>query len=190
MNHIMIDNETAGNKPGSVILTIGAIKFDPSNIDLEHATPDNLDPDRVFYRRIDRKSCFDLGLTQEVDTLNWWSEQNQEARFEAFDAEPRQSIQSVMADFSQWCGDKPKVWSHGATYDIVHLEAIFQILDILPPWKFWDIRDTRTLYDYTGMKPVRDKNHHHALWDSIAQAKTVQEAYSLKQPSFQVAEAS
>jgi hypothetical protein len=49
----------------------------------------------------------------------------------------------------------------------------------LPPWPFWDVRDTRTLFDVTGVS-LKDGNHvttHKAVEDAERQAIVVQQAY-------------
>lgn len=175
-NHIMIDLETIGTRPGSAILTIGAVRFDPATNSLNGCDPLALPTETAFYRRIDRESCARLGLTEDAGTLSW-SRQALEARREAFDAAPRHDITEVMAEFARWCGRDPFPWSHGASFDVVLCEAVFERLDIRTPWKFWNVRDTRTLYAFTGEKPIRDRNHHHALCDAAAQADAVQRAY-------------
>ena len=177
-DHIMIDLETLGTRPGSVILTIGAVRFDPTGKPVDQYSPPEI-LDHVFYRRIQRDSCVALGLTDHADTLAWWGKQSHETRHEAFDAGPRYPIAKVMRDFTAWCGtDHPHPWSHGASFDISHCEDIFSRLSIRTPWNFWDIRDTRTLYAFTGEKPDHDHNHHHAIHDAIAQAAAVQRAHA------------
>ena len=178
-NHIMIDLETAGTRPGSAILTIGAIRFDPDLDDLGD-DPRLLPPSRTFYRRIERGSGRSIGLTEHPDTLEWWRRQSPASRQEAFDAVPRHPIAEVMSDFSDWCGQNPLPWSHGASFDVVLCETVFDRLGRRPPWNFWDIRDTRTLYAFTGQKPARDGSHHHALHDACAQAAAVQRAYAYR----------
>lgn len=177
-NHIMIDLETVGTRPGSAILTIWAVRFDPAANGFDDRDPLNLPVESAFYRRIDRDSCARLGLTEDADTLSWWSRQAPKARREAFDADPRNDIADVMAEFARWCGRDPFPWSHGASFDVVLCEAAFERLGQRTPWKFWNVRDTRTLYAFTGINPARDRNHHHALYDAAAQAAAVQRAYA------------
>lgn len=180
-NHIMIDLETIGTRPGSAILTIGAVRFDPVAADFINPQDDeillSLPTETAFYRRIERDSCARLGLTEDADTLSWWSRQAPEARCEAFDADPRHGIAEVMTEFAGWCGRDPFPWSHGASFDVVLCEAVFGRLGLRAPWKFWNVRDTRTIYAFTGIAPARDRNHHHALSDAAAQASAVQRAY-------------
>lgn len=190
-NHIMIDCETLGTTPGSAILSIGAVRFDP------HAPDDprqGLDPGflgqpyptaSTFYARIDRASCAALGLTEDKDTLAWWARQTPEARHEAFDAFPRRHIPEVLGELAEWITFHPHpfvrdtyVWSHGASFDIVLLEAAYRRMGYVAPWRFWNIRDTRTLYDLADIRPERDaRTHHHALHDAAAQAEAVVRAY-------------
>lgn len=184
-NHIMIDLETAGTRPGSAILTIGTVRFDPTLGDLGD-DPRLLPPSRTFYRRIERGSGRDIGLTEYPDTLAWWDRQSPAARQEAFDSVPRHSIREVMNDFSDWCGPNPFPWSHGASFDVVLCESVFERLGLRAPWKFWNIRDTRTLYAFTGESPHRDDSHHHALYDACAQAAAVQRAYAHRDALYDV----
>jgi len=45
-------------------------------------------------------------------------------------------------------------------------------------WKFWEVRDTRTLFDLAKVD-VRIEGKHNALTDAVAQAQAVQQAYSI-----------
>lgn len=178
--HAMVDLETVGTAPGSAILTIGAIRFDVDADDLgaDGVDPFNLGPGRSFYMRVDRDSGLNVGLTEDADTLDWWSRQTPEARAEAFDAAPRARVSEALSGFARWfAAGSEFIWSHGSGFDVVLLEAAMRLTGIAPSWKYCNARDTRTLYDFTGVRPVRDANHHHALHDALAQAAAVQLAY-------------
>lgn len=62
LNHCMLDLETFGTKPGSVIRSIGAVMFD-----LDGRTGPE------FYRNIDEESCVKAGLTYDPSTVSWWA---------------------------------------------------------------------------------------------------------------------
>ena len=179
MNHVMIDLETLGTAPGCAVLTIGAVRFDPEVDDFANLTPDQilaLPPERAFYARIERESCAVHALAEDPETLAWWDRQSSAARFEAFDAWPRFGIECVIANFADWCraiGPEVTPWSHGAVFDIAQLEHLFRRFAIPCPWDFRNVRDTRTLYAFAGVKPERNANHHHALFDAVAQARAV-----------------
>jgi len=70
-----------------------------------------------------------------------------------------------------------RVWSHGSAFDIIILEHIFGKIQKAVPWKFWEVRDTRTLFEL-GIDPVRPPVlKHHALEDAWNQAVGVQNVY-------------
>ena len=181
MKHVMVDLETCGVVPGSVILTIGAVLFDPWAGDLSapELNPLTMADDRVFYRRVDLDSCLDLDMTRDPDTMKWWSEQDADTRFEAFAADPRIKLREALLQLCMWFKgiDASKIWSHGRSFDVAMVEDACRRVELHIPWKFWNIRDTRTLYDFTGVSPHRQANHHHALWDALHQAEAVQRAY-------------
>lgn len=165
----MIDTETLGTRPGSAILSIGAVMF---GLDGLGAT---------FYAPISLASCVDAGLTICPGTVAWWMRQSDAARAAAFPADAA-PLPQVLLDFSSWfVGQHAKCpWSHGATFDIPLLEAAYQACGITAPWKFWDARDTRTLYDLASVKADRAQGtHHNALDDAKAQAEAAVKALAV-----------
>lgn len=179
MTNFMIDLETLGNKPGSIILTCACIPFNPRG----DSVPLDDSNDLSFYKRIDRISCQDLGLKADASTRQWWKEQSEEARQEAFNATPRIPIKQVLNELRSFIldigGDRSFIWSHGAGFDIVLLESAFRLANIPPPWKFWNARCTRTIYHLSGVTRTTPEVPHHALYDAIAQARDVQTSYKM-----------
>jgi len=165
---IMIDLETLDVRPSATVLTIGAVKFDPFGDDV--ATPQA----EKFYVKVDIDSCDRLGLTTSQSTLDWWSQQSKEAQDEAFSTEGRIPIHEAMNKLYKFCWGAQRVWSHGSAFDIVICEYIFEKLQKSCPWNFWQVRDTRTLFDI-GINPNRPPVlKHHALEDAWNQAVGVQ----------------
>jgi hypothetical protein len=172
--HIMIDMETLDTTPDCVILTIGAVKFDPKGqgmIEKLELRPTVEDQTEVYNRSINE------------DTLRWWSEQSPAALEEAMGDENRESLKECMLKLYKFCWNTNGVWSNGASFDIVVAEsAMRQTLTEYPnpiPWPFWTIRDTRTLYEIAGVK-LKDGGHvtsHKAVEDAERQAVVVQQAY-------------
>lgn len=167
----MVDLETLATTPDSVILTIGAFKFDPwgSNVDRsEH---------NYFYRRVDTETCEELGMVVDPGTLDWWSKQQPEIIEEAFNPEDRVPVAKVIDDFHKFSWGCDAFWSHGSIFDIMILETYFRKLKKNLPWNFWQIRDTRTIFDL-GYDPEMPKNSkHNALEDAYRQAVGVQTMY-------------
>jgi len=169
---IMIDLETLDILPSATILTIGAVKFDPFGDDINDPKCER------FYVRVDVDSCDRIGATVSQATLDWWSNQSQAAQDEAFDPENRIPIEDAMTQLYKFCRGAKRVWSHGAGFDVTILEWYFRKIGKAIPWSFWEVRDTRTIFDI-GINPNRPPVlKHHALEDAWNQAVGVQNVYN------------
>lgn len=165
MSHIMLDIETLGTRTGSLITSIGAVRFNNAVIIAQ------------FYERIDPRSGLDLGLTMDVDTVMWWMQQGEEARMEL--TKPGQPITEVLARFSEWAqagspngAQDVRMWGNGASFDNAQLSAAYALAGQEQPWKFWNDRCYRTVKAmYPIVKVDRDGTHHHALDDAKSQAR-------------------
>jgi hypothetical protein len=165
---VMIDLETLDITPTASVLTIGAVRFDPFGDDVKDHTCAKL------YLKVDLDSCEKLGCTINPDTVDWWSRQSKEAQEEAFDPSNRIDIHQAMNTLYKFCWGAKRVWSHGASFDIVICENLFRCVGKAIPWTFWQVRDTRTIFDL-GIDPQRPPVlKHHALEDAWNQAVGVQ----------------
>lgn len=168
---VMIDLETLDVLPSASILTIGAVKFDPFGDDVNEPSCEK------FYVKVDLDSCDRLGLTVSQDTLGWWAQQSQQAQDEAFSTDGRIDISDAINQLYKFCWGAKRVWSHGAGFDVIILEHVFRKVEKAVPWKFWEVRDTRTLFDL-GINPNRPPVlKHHALEDAWNQAVGVQNVF-------------
>ena len=173
MTHIMLDIETLGTKPGAAIVSIGACVFSQEGIGDTH------------YQAIDIKAGSN-GLawpTFDPGTIAWWMDQSVEARA-VFKDSRSMHIVPALHGFRDWCHSHGEtgiyLWCHGASFDAPIVEAAFEALwhKDQVPWKFWNIRCTRTLYDVAGVRPERTAGtQHNALDDAVAQAKAVIAGY-------------
>jgi hypothetical protein len=172
LDNVMIDIETLGTKPGSAILSIGAVMFGSSGLG------------DTFYQPVSLQSCTNLGLKIDAHTVAWWMKQSDEARHAAF-RDNALSLPVILMRFSEWfvAQNARYPWCHGATFDVPILEAAYEACGMLAPWKFYDVRDTRTLYDLAGVKPDRSQGtHHNALDDARAQAEAAVRSLQLVAP--------
>jgi len=128
----MIDLETMGTTPGSAIVSIGAVLFDPRYGKVS---------DKTFYQELDWK---DQDRLICPDTVKWWKDQSEEARSAQHGLD---SLEDSLEDLATWLPKDCKVWGNGATFDISMLEDAYLKLGIGIPWKFWNIRDCRTVLD-------------------------------------------
>ncbi len=163
--HIMVDLETMGATPGSAIVSLGAVAFDPVAGTLGEE----------FYRVIDLASCQRAGLSVDAGTIGWWLQQSEAARAELVrpDAE---RLADVLGWFAAWWRRQQGqfIWGHGANFDEPLLAAAFRAAFVQVPWEYRDARCTRTLFALTGEKPNREQGvHHNALHDARAQAEAV-----------------
>jgi len=179
LSDIMIDLETLATSPNAAVLTIGAVKFDPFNNDMDNPNCQKL------YLRVDLDSCDEFGLEVNEDTIAWWANQSKEAQEEAFSPEGRIHVRDAFNQLYKFCWGAKRVWSHGASFDTVICENIFKKLNKACPWKFWEVRCTRTLFDI-GINPERPPVlKHHALEDAWNQTIGVQNVFQRLRSSTQ-----
>jgi len=165
----MIDLETLATTPNAAVLTIGACKFDPLGTDV----------DSTFYERIKIESQEDYSRVINEDTLQWWSQQDKQIQEDAFgEGDDRIDLKDAMKKLYKFGLGTSNVWSHGSIFDVVIIEDICRSLQQAVTWKFWEVRDTRTLFDLAKVE-VRIEGKHNALTDAVAQAKAVQQAYKI-----------
>lgn len=169
MRDIMIDIETLGTMPGSVILSIGAVTFDAETGEFGEE----------FYTSIDAQSAIDVGLTMDVSTLKWWMEQSADARTAAFSG--TNTLSEAIFDLGLFvrAAEPSRVWAKPPSFDLVLLEAAYRACAIAPPWHYRTPRDCRTLFDITGATQPDVGTAHNALDDAKSQAFGVIEAYRL-----------
>lgn len=158
---VMIDIETLGTSPGAAVLSIGAVMFGQAGLG------------ETFYAPILLSSCTAAGLTIDPGTVTWWMKQSDAARAAAF-REDAEALPVVLYRFTAWFTESgaERTWCHGATFDAPLLEAAYKVCGMTPPWKYWNVRDTRTLYEQAGVKVDRERGtHHNALDDARVQAE-------------------
>ncbi|PTX49085.1 uncharacterized protein DUF5051 [Gemmobacter caeni] len=169
---IMLDLETLGTKPGCIVLTLGAVRFDPETGEIKSR----------FYRKINFKQSVLLGLKCDPTTYAWWQRQAEEVRKEAFGG--TDDPKDVAVSFAKWAhegGAPSHWWSQGMDFDYPILEAMYRATNGQVPWKFWEKRDTRTAYAVASFEPksvVRDGSHHNALDDCIHQVACLHAAFT------------
>lgn len=181
----MVDIETLSTDSNAVVLTIGAIPF------LSDGTI-AVDKDMYFYERVNLSS-YNKYVNNEFsfnyETLLWWLKQKEEIRNDTFLNGPRYNIEVVMQDFSNYLMiikayfkvDKINIWSHGKDFDVVILQNAFKVCKLECPWKFWDTRDTRTIYALANidLKNIGGFNDHDAIEDCLKQIEGIKQSYKI-----------
>ena len=150
---ITLDLESLGTQTHSVILTLGAIKFDPYS---------DTEPGPGIYLRFDVEQQLALGRTIDDSTLAWWGRQTAEVRDEALSDEGRVDLNTALDELSKFLVGAENIWAQGPV-----------------PWWYYQIRDSRTLFGL-GWDPRREMqtDAHNALADCYFQSIAVQKVFN------------
>lgn len=168
----MIDCETLSTDPYCVILTIGAVRFDPKGMGVV---------EKLELRPTIEEQTEKFNRIINEDTLRWWSTQSPAAVDQAMGDRDRIPFKTAMERLYKFCWNRRAVWSNGASFDIVAMETAWRQLDMKIPWPFYTVRDTRTLYEIASVSlkdaKYKTKTTHCAVEDAEHQALVVQDAY-------------
>lgn len=165
---IMLDLETLSTRPDGVILSIGAVKFDPNSYEMD---------DKAFYASISIDSNHEVASRHiSESTLLWWMQQSAEAK--VVFTEAKTTLEIGLQDLQDWI-DHPeyKVWSNGADFDIPMIGHAYSVHGYPIPWKFWNTGCFRTMKNLNIARSVPKPANalaHNALQDAITQAKHLQ----------------
>jgi len=170
MADIMLDIETLGTRPGCVILTLGAVKFNPFSLDA---------PGPGLYVRPDVDEQIAKGREVQEDTMLWWMEQAEDVREEALGEDGRITVEEMYRQLNRFLVGSNNIWCQGPAFDMVIIENLYRQYGWPTPWQFWQIRDSRTLFGVHGDPRVKGKvGLHNALEDCVSQATAVQQVYN------------
>jgi hypothetical protein len=163
----MLDLETIGSNPNSVVLSVGAVSFNSEII---------TDQKEWF---LDVDSQITQGRRVDFDTLKWWIHQSDEAQ-DIFNDRFLTSLSFFAGEFQNFwtrtCGDGAKIWGNGADFDIPILTTLLVKNGVKAPWKFWNSRCFRTVKAMYGIDKLIEFEgvRHGALTDALHQAKCLQ----------------
>lgn len=178
----MLDLETLGTTPSCPVASIAVVAWSGDS------------PLKIFYRRV----IFDPTKGEE-GTMRWWDTQSESAKKEVFDASPtmqtlftvddkfnpefavKTPLRQCLLELNEWVKSldyrfSSPWWSQGSAFDFPILEDKYRQEGLLPPWKFWMVRDTRTAFDICGVTHVKSEGAHHAVVDCIDQINTLKRA--------------
>lgn len=169
--HIMIDLETLNVRTDTVILTLGAVLFDPYSEGIMDS----------IYIKPDVDEQLALGRSVDEGTIQWWGRQSKSAQDEAFSPDNRVPFVDFLQVVQKFCWPCDRVWSNGAAFDVAIIEQALLEHKIHVPWKHYEVRDTRTIWEVAGVKLSDGGNitSHRADDDAIKQALLVQRAYKI-----------
>lgn len=167
MNRIMIDLETLGTCPGSIILSIGAVRFD-----LDHGVTGE------FYTNINVKDSQRHGLKLDASTVVWWMTQSDEARKAL--ASAKRPLRDALEGFTEWARPEDfsgllepidELWGNGSDFDNALLARAYEATGMVVPWSYRANRCYRTMWSMFPQIPfIKPTTAHNSLEDARAQA--------------------
>jgi len=167
LKRVMVDLETLDNLPTAMIVSIGAVAFDPDQ---------PAETDQTFYHRIDaRQSHGTIG----ADTVLWWLRQSDEARRELYAYQDSSDhINIALLAFSEFCQGLDEIWAGPSYFDVTILENAYRRSSLLFPWKYSQVRDWSTLRKLTRTEKAPNACAHNALADAQAQVAGFRQAWA------------
>ena len=167
---LMIDFETLGQTPSTIVISLGAVFFDQETGEIGP----------TFYMAFDVDEQLKKGRTIDGDTLRWWMGQSGAAK-KVFN-EKSKPAKEVLDTFSKWVLSQNTIskinpWGNGSSFDISIIEDLFRMYEVKCPWMFYNVYDLRTFKRYVAGKGAKvDKSEgvdHNALDDAKPQPKFV-----------------
>lgn len=175
--HLMIEVKTLGKKPGSSILSIGAVLFDPTGrrrLDLE--------PDNHFHVVLSSFDMGNYGFGSDPETVRWWKSQPiwpQLFKETVQSGVPLIRALKMLAEFIDRKAPD-KVWANSPTFDIALLRDAHTAVRQDFAVTYRQEMDFRTITDL--VHPRREDRpstmadgflEHHALGDAIGQSRSL-----------------
>lgn len=157
---VMIDIETLDTASTAVVVSIG-MSFD-SEDGIKSMQWNLAIGDQVKH-----------GRTIGADTVDWWLKQDKTvwAANREGEMQPAQALRlfsDALFDLYRQNGDKLEIWANGITFDCVILESLCKTYAVPLPWKYWELRDARTIYALGKQLGVdsyqRKDNMAHGAW--------------------------
>jgi hypothetical protein len=165
---VMIDIETLGTRPGSVVFAVGVVPFGRGGVEAGEKYLLPVEPQ------------VDAGMRIDPLTLAWWleCEDNQKGSMRdlrrALTLPPLEygpTLDGLVYDLAGMIGEKTEVWACGPDFDLRLLESLFVEAGLDLPWHYGQCRCFRTWRKTVGApKPL---NGHDALQDARNQAEIV-----------------
>jgi len=110
------------------------------------------------------------------DTIAWWATQPAAAQQEAFGEDDRIPLAQALGELGRLIWHSKRFWAHGPTFDANILEHAYKEANMALPWRFYMVRDSRTVYSLVPALAKYPASHHALedcrrqillLWDAL-----------------------
>lgn len=173
---MMLTTKTLGRDAGCVVMSIGAVMFDPQNpMGKEFQRPEN-----QFFTPISSFDSATHGLQSDLDTLRWWRKQEAWSTVGSDFINCSVTVENACQAFDSFfkTSQPQRVWCNSPTFHVPILSALYQKVGMSLPFTYQDEMDYKTAmglaYGERIKRPEIEKNHnffrHHALGDAISQS--------------------
>ena len=175
---VMIDIETQSTKYNASIVAIAAIKFDPFTY-IENWTINEIDEKNKIEILIDLEDSKRYNLDIDESTMTWWSRQPESVRKHIFEDCPRVTLREGLDLLNSFVSGSRRYWCQGINFDPIVLESSYRECGVNPKWKFWELRDSRTISKLVKSYelPNKPETSHNALDDCFYQINVVQKVF-------------
>ena len=180
-NTVMVDIETLDTKPTAVVVSIGAIIFNPFR-------PLDLMSKNQFYIEIDvNKQYEDLNRTVSMDTIKWWIKSSNEENSSPFNNRNPANVTDAIIEFNYFIANNAlqSAWCNHTLFDFVILDNLFrQVIKKPFPIRYYNqydmatVKEIRKLFGLPNYEYNTQKSHN-ALHDAINQANLIIDTFSL-----------
>lgn len=166
-NALALDIETLDTTTTSVVIQIAAAVYTYTDKGAGKTLP-------ALDLRLNTPSQIQRGRTISADTMKFWF--GSCANKKVLGAVLANQDTSVEIALERLCSyikehDVQEIWSQGPTFDIVILESLMAQFGIEVPWKFYQVRDLRTVQNFVGMgakaKAIKDGGVTHNALDDV-----------------------
>lgn len=200
ITHLMIDIETLGKKPDTVVLSIGCVPFTLEN----HTYFSELVKQGIHIKFDAKEQIKNYHRTVNKDTTDWWKKQSEKSR--SITLEPSKNDCDITTglynlnkfiETIDYSFKNSYVFSRRSHFDFSILNNIYESAYLSTPWNDWMIRDSVTFIDIfagtnTGKYDLKlgekDKGFipHYALHDAALEAAKLNELYyiAMENPEF------
>lgn len=179
--HFMVDIETLSTAVNAVVLSIGAVEFDPLSGKIL----------REFYHELDLSDQTNRHI--DANTVQWWVKQclvnTDNIEFLSKNNREKDAVAYVLHELGAFINggkeyamtrvegyEKIALWACDPDFDIAILVDLYKEHNLPVPWKFSEpksVRTVRMLTQLAGMEVPHQEADHNALNDCIRQAKEV-----------------
>jgi hypothetical protein len=166
-NALALDIETLDTATTSVVIQIAAAAYTYTDKGAGKTLP-------ALDLKLNTPSQIQRGRTISQDTMKFWFKNSDtKAVLGAILANQDVPVEIALRTLSDYIKrhDITEIWSQGPTFDITILEHLMAQFDIEVPWKFYQVRDLRTVQNFVGMdakaKAIKDGGVTHNALDDV-----------------------